>query len=253
MKYKIYHIPDYVYSDGSVGKIGTTCQIKRRMKANLKKSMFHFDYWEIIEEHNDKYKASVREIELQKQYGYKEDTIQYHSTIEMSSKGGKATTGSFNYWDKKKHLQAAYKGHAGLMARGDWKDLYKKSRQTFKSNGKTRGSKNHRSVFSDQDICDIKNEWNSTDINIRDLAIKYNVVNSVMSNIIRNKTYQDVGPVCIPKRTVKGKQILTPQIVRYCREQHSRGKYSIARIARAFYVEPATMSYAINRKTFKDI
>lgn len=93
-KYKIYHIPDYVYKNGNVGKVGLTEQeLDRRMQANLKKSLKPFTFWELLEEHDDKYTASMRELELQREYDYEVDDIPYHKSVrkeKVQSKGGKA-------------------------------------------------------------------------------------------------------------------------------------------------------------------
>ena len=91
--YTIYHIPKYVYSDGSIGKIGVSYRLTSRMKENLKKSVEGFTNWEVLEEHKDVYKVSDREIELQKQYGYKVDTTPYWKTLEVATYGGSSKGG----------------------------------------------------------------------------------------------------------------------------------------------------------------
>jgi hypothetical protein len=75
MKYKIYHIPGK--------KIGCTTDIKTRMNAQK------CTEYEILEEHNDIFIASERELELQKLYGYRVDTMPYWQT----SKVGNSNTG----------------------------------------------------------------------------------------------------------------------------------------------------------------
>ena len=85
--YYIYHIPKYVYPKcGSVGKIGVTQHLRRRINDNKIKSIERFTKWEVLEEHTCKYKVSNREIELQKQYGYKVDKILYWKTLITQSK-----------------------------------------------------------------------------------------------------------------------------------------------------------------------
>jgi hypothetical protein len=86
--YIIYHIPNYKWKNGKIGKIGCTDNLLRRMKAQ------YATKYEILEIHSDIYIASQREIELQKQYGYQVDTIPYWKTLlnptkEGRSKGGK--------------------------------------------------------------------------------------------------------------------------------------------------------------------
>ena len=86
--YYIYHIPNYVWVDGSIGKIGVTSNVKQRMYAY--KGYFN----EILEEHTDIHTVSRREQLLQKEYGYKVDKKPYWKMLKMStkkscSKGGK--------------------------------------------------------------------------------------------------------------------------------------------------------------------
>jgi hypothetical protein len=80
--YYIYHIPNV--------KIGVSTQPKKRTKVQG-----YADY-KIIEQHQCIYKVSDREIELQKQYGYKVDVLAYwktlnNNTFEGRSKGGKTS------------------------------------------------------------------------------------------------------------------------------------------------------------------
>ena len=72
--YFIYHIPGI--------KIGCTNNLHRRLKTEQKINEFS-----ILETHIDIYEASNREIELQKKYGYKVDTIPYYISIERLLKG----------------------------------------------------------------------------------------------------------------------------------------------------------------------
>lgn len=79
MSYTIYHIPGI--------KIGCTSQLERRLKIQG-----YTDY-EVLEVHEDIEKASVREKELQREYGYNKDSASYLQVREMglvgSWKGGK--------------------------------------------------------------------------------------------------------------------------------------------------------------------
>lgn len=85
--YYIYHIPGI--------KIGCTYNLERRIKEQK------FDVYELLEQHTDKFIASKREIELQKQYGYKVDTIQYFAAkySEAGLKG--AETNRKSGWNSK--------------------------------------------------------------------------------------------------------------------------------------------------------
>jgi hypothetical protein len=62
--YYIYHIEGI--------KIGCSMYPKRRVKVQ------GYDIFEILEQHIDKNTASIREIELQKQYGYSIDRVKYN-------------------------------------------------------------------------------------------------------------------------------------------------------------------------------
>jgi hypothetical protein len=70
--YYIYHIPGI--------KIGCTKNLKRRIYQQYKG-----DDWELLETHTDIDIASERELVLQKQYGYKVDTLPYKRSREIAS------------------------------------------------------------------------------------------------------------------------------------------------------------------------
>jgi hypothetical protein len=81
--YSIYHITGV--------KIGCTTQVIKRTKEQ------GFSNFEILEEHTDIFVASDREMELQKQYGYKVDSIPYwqssqrlrkNASFKSAQKGG---------------------------------------------------------------------------------------------------------------------------------------------------------------------
>ena len=73
--YYIYHIPSV--------KIGTSINPEIRVKRQK-----HTKY-EILEIHSDIDVASKRELQLQKEYGYEQDTVKYSHTIEMRKLGYK--------------------------------------------------------------------------------------------------------------------------------------------------------------------
>lgn len=68
--YYIYHIPGV--------KIGCTSNLERRVKQQTKGD------WELLETHTDIDIASQREQELQKQYGYKVDTLSYKQGMKIA-------------------------------------------------------------------------------------------------------------------------------------------------------------------------
>lgn len=67
--YYIYHIPGV--------KIGCTNNVERRVEQQ------GFTDYQILEEHIDIFKASNREIALQKKYGYTIDRIPYFKSVEQ--------------------------------------------------------------------------------------------------------------------------------------------------------------------------
>ena len=80
--YYIYHIPGK--------KIGVSTNVKGR----IQRQGYTMEEVEVLEEHTDIHRVSLREQELQKEYGYKVDCIPYWRTLknqtkEGCSKGGK--------------------------------------------------------------------------------------------------------------------------------------------------------------------
>lgn len=78
--YYIYHIPG--------NKIG--CSINPKLRVKLQK---HSNY-EILEQYEDINIASKREIELQKEFGYKVDTVPYSHSFKIAKIG--SPIGLFN-------------------------------------------------------------------------------------------------------------------------------------------------------------
>jgi hypothetical protein len=82
--YYIYHIPGV--------KIGCCQHIKNRMRQQK------FSNYEIIEEHYDIAEASSREIQLQKQYGYKVDRIPYSESLRRITKAQEISLKTKDKW-----------------------------------------------------------------------------------------------------------------------------------------------------------
>lgn len=74
-KYYIYHIPKYIHTIGSIGKIGVSKSPKKRVKGQ------GYTEFEILEIHSCIYKVSDREQELQKEYGYPVDATPYYISV----------------------------------------------------------------------------------------------------------------------------------------------------------------------------
>jgi hypothetical protein len=83
IKYYIYHIKDFQWKNGKIGKIGCAKDHIQRVSEQ------GYSEYTILEIHDCIYEASKREIELQKQYGYPVDRLPYYKCIEGRSKGGK--------------------------------------------------------------------------------------------------------------------------------------------------------------------
>jgi hypothetical protein len=79
-KYYVYHIPNFIQKDGSIGKIGTSVNPKTRVRKQK-----YTDY-EILFVTENKDEAAAKEIQLQKEYGYRVDTIPYNVIVKIATK-----------------------------------------------------------------------------------------------------------------------------------------------------------------------
>jgi len=82
--YYIYHIPGV--------KIGCTNNLERRIREQ------GFTEYDLIESHCDKITAAKREIELQKQYGYKLDSIVYTESLRRITKAQAVSLATKDEW-----------------------------------------------------------------------------------------------------------------------------------------------------------
>jgi hypothetical protein len=99
--YYIYHIPGK--------KVGCTKNPNSRLRQQNAKT------YEILETHSDIHIASKREIELQKQYGYKVDTCTYYDStkefkIENVIKAGQVSATKSWKENRDRELQKSHKG-----------------------------------------------------------------------------------------------------------------------------------------------
>jgi hypothetical protein len=155
-KYYIYHIPTFVWKNGGVGKIGVSEEPKIRVK-----SQKYSDY-EILETHTDIMEVSRREIELQKEYGYKVDFLPYWKTIKTAKTGvgGRAA--------------------AGKGGRNNSKENKIKA-------GKIGGKGNRSITFEDAQL--IRKLYSTKKYKQRQLGEMYNVSREVIAMITSNRTY----------------------------------------------------------------
>jgi hypothetical protein len=169
VKYYIYHIPGI--------KIGCTKRLEIRMKQQ------GFFNWEVLEIHSDKYKASKREIELQKQYGYSVDNREYHILCKLAVKGG-FKQGPENV--KSGQLKSISKkgGIAGNRARGlKYGKIAAESGQLAKARKKAIQSTSKCILQYDLNGNIIK-EWNS----ISECERGCNISRYHIRNVLNNKT-----------------------------------------------------------------
>ena len=121
--YYIYHIEGV--------KIGCTTNLKRRVREQKAIS------WSILETHDNINVASVREIELQKQYGYRVDDADYANIINAQKIGSKIG-------NSKKYRNISSESQ----------------RKTIKEKGLCIGEKNGRAKLTLDKVNEIRTLWN---------------------------------------------------------------------------------------------
>lgn len=150
--YKIYHIPGI--------KIGLSINPKDRVRKTSS------NVYEILEEHTDIFIASEREIELQKEYGYRVDRVPYYETIGMinpnSCRKGGITSGNMN----------KESGHMSAI-------------------GKKWGGKNVRHNITFKQAEEIRFRYKTEKITQRQLANEYEIYASTVNRILKNKLYNN--------------------------------------------------------------
>ena len=144
-KYYIYHIPTFVHKDGRIGKIGCT-----ELEAEERVSQQGYIAFEILEEHDCIYKASDREMELQKQYGYPVDSCPYYKTrqipTEEGCKKGGDTTGKINA------EKEGYMANLGsISASKQWKENREQELQKCSKGGQSNAEKTSKITI----MCDL--------------------------------------------------------------------------------------------------
>ena len=211
--YYIYEIPGV--------KIGCTWNVKKRVE----KQQGYTNY-KILEQHTDIIEASRREIELQKQYGYKVDTTPYYKIYEQSSKGGKKNVESghisnlgrkYGKIQGKKsvdsgHLasiaslggkiagkKAVESGHMAALGKIYGKIYGKKAVESghlariASLGGKIAGKLSRKLTFEQAE--EIRKKFTKMDggkgVRYDTLAAEYNVSPSAIKLIIYNKTYKE--------------------------------------------------------------
>lgn len=148
--YYIYHIPGV--------KIGVTDNLERRMRRQGNPN------YEVLEEHTCVYEVSNRELELQKEYGYRVDDIPYFKTLQAVSAGGKVggkIAGKIN----------------GKIA--------------GKISGKRPKLESMKLTYEQAD--EIRSKYQTSIYSQQKLANEYNVSRACVQHILANRTYTKKG------------------------------------------------------------
>ena len=117
-----------------------------------------FTNWEILEEHTDGWLAGDREIELQKEYGYRVDSCNYMITVRNGRIGN---TGGIPYMNSETAFRVASAG--GKATRSITMELANEIRSKY--------VKKYGMVLK--------------------LAKEYNISNLIVSRIVTNKIYKN--------------------------------------------------------------
>lgn len=167
--YFIYHIPNV--------KIGCSTEPEKRVNKQ------GYTEYEILETHTDIKLASVREQELQKEYGYPVDKINYiHSrnqfrkmAKENASLGGKTLyslkKGVFGMSDKQK--QEAEEKRIAIIS--EWK-----------------GEINPNSKLTKEKVLQIRNLYDNENYGLTQLSKLYNMGTSQISRIVKREQWKHI-------------------------------------------------------------
>lgn len=154
-RYYIYHIPGI--------KIGCTSELEVRMQTQ------GFTEWEILEEHTNIYEVSDREIELQKEYGYRVDTLPYWKAVENRLKGQRKANNGWQSGDQ--------------VARG-------KKNKGRKRKDLTNINKTQKRFLTYNQAEEIRSKWIPKTYGLRQkLADEYGVSGGVIHRIVNNLSY----------------------------------------------------------------
>jgi hypothetical protein len=171
-KYYIYEIPGV--------KIGCTENVKRRVK-----KVQGYTNYKILETHTDIMEASKREIELQRKYGYKVDTVPYYKTLLIQTTEGCRKGG-------KKNVES---GQIVALGKKYGKINGKKAVESGQivALGKIQGKLNRKLTFEQAE--EIRKKFTKMDggklVRYDTLAAEYNVSRTAIVFIIQHKRYKE--------------------------------------------------------------
>ena len=151
--YYIYHIEGI--------KIGCSKNPNRRVKEQ------GYNQYTILEEHDNINAASIRERELQKEYGYRIDDCDYNNIVNAQKIGSKIG-------NTKKYRKIAAKSQ----------------KQTIKEKGLNIGERNPRAKLTKDKVNNIRELWNSPiKYSKAKLARMFGVSESLIRCIVTNKCW----------------------------------------------------------------
>jgi hypothetical protein len=166
-KYYIYEIPGV--------KIGCTDNVKRRVKEQK------CTQYKILEHHTDVMEASRREIELQKQYGYKVDKTPYYKTLLIQTTEGRSKAGRKN--KESGHMAALCEKYSKIQGKKHKESGHMASLGKLKRKLTFDQAEEIREKFTKMDGGKVER--------YDTLAAEYNVSNTGIRYIIKNQTYTE--------------------------------------------------------------
>lgn len=106
------------------------------------------------------------------------------------------------------------------------------------------GESAYQSCFTEQQVADLRREYVTTEVRMRDLARRHSVGKTTMQHILHNRTWID-GPYAVQaaqKAASKAPKRLEKWQVEAMRRAHEEAGLTGAQLARAFGVAPMTVS-----------
>jgi hypothetical protein len=166
--YYIYHIKGV--------KIGVAKNPKKRVAKQ------GYSEYEILEQHNCKYKVSDREIELQKQYGYEVDKAPYYIS-EKNIKYGRTKIDP-NHIKLLGKIEGKKRVESGHLSK-----LHKEFEKTNHWSKIGTISANKRRKLTYDQAKDIRQYYSEKKYSQHQLAQMYKVSQGIITQIIRNLSY----------------------------------------------------------------
>ena len=168
----IYEVPDYIWPEGDIGKIGCTKEPNVRFRKYKDLTI------NILEEHADGWIAGNREIELQKEYNYRVDHIHYMVASNIVNARDQA---SYDNASKEGYRTEEFRQHA---RENYFKYAYKPFTEAGSKSGKSR-----RNITFEQ-AQEIRSKWKFRVYTSKMLAKEYGITNAAVKAILQNRSYK---------------------------------------------------------------